>query len=235
MGFIVSPEDELAQLKQDFEEFAYIVSHDLKAPVRAINNLSMWIEEDLGDQIPEDVQQNMQLLRNRAMRMERMIEALLQFSRVNRSELEINKVDTAVLLQEVKAKLPKPDAVALEVLPSLPTFKTYGAKLERVFTHIISNAYTFAQKPVTTIQVAVKEEEGFYRFSFADNAQGMPAEALKKIFKLFYTVAPKDTVDTCGAGLAITKKIVQFVGGKIEAMQNQMGGTTLTFTWPKAL
>ncbi|MDX5345894.1 MAG: hypothetical protein LPJ89_04045, partial [Hymenobacteraceae bacterium] len=89
---------QLQQLTTEFEEFAYIVSHDLKAPVRAIYNLAGWIEEDLGEDVPVDVKQNIRLLQNRADRMERMIQALLTFSRVNRLDLEQSEVDTEQLI-----------------------------------------------------------------------------------------------------------------------------------------
>ncbi|PRY14433.1 histidine kinase/DNA gyrase B/HSP90-like ATPase [Pontibacter ummariensis] len=222
---------QLEQLKKDFEEFAYIVSHDMKAPVRAIVNLSQWIEEDLGDHLPPDVKHNMDLLRNRAFRLERMIEALLQYSRVSRYDLETGPTDLLELLLALKAELPP--HVQVDVPAELPVLLTYKAKLRQVLSQLLQNASFFTQKDRPKIIVRVQEQAEFLLFEVTDNGDGIPAEALSKVFTLFYTVCPKDKVDTVGAGLAISKKTVQFAGGTIEALANEPEGTTIRFTWPK--
>ncbi|MCC9137765.1 ATP-binding protein [Pontibacter silvestris] len=224
--------EQLEQLKQEFEEFAYIVSHDLKAPVRAIANLSHWIEEDLGDNISEDVRQNMDLMRNRANRIERMIEALLKYSRVNRQDLDIALTNVNELLKAVQEALGSEKSLVLHVSQSLPTFDTYKTKLYQVFTNLLQNTVSFSPKPVVNVTVEFSKKGTDYEFVVSDDGIGIPEEALDKVFKLFYTVSPKDSVDTVGAGLAITKKIVQFVNGKVEAEQNSPHGTTIRFTWP---
>ncbi len=224
---------QLEQLKQDFEEFAYIVSHDLKAPVRAITNLTSWIEEDLGDNVAEDVKQNMDLLRNRASRMERMIEAMLQYSRVGRYDFETGTIDVNVLLQQLSEQLTAPKPLQLHIPEPLPVLQTYTAKLQAVFEQLLLNAITFNQQAEASVTVTAVQTGSYYTFTVADNGPGVPEQALEKIFTLFYTVAPKDSVDTVGAGLAITKKIIQFVGGTIEAELNKEGGLSIRFTWPE--
>lgn len=223
--------DALALAQQELEEFAYIVSHDLKAPVRAISNLSVWIEEDLGENLDPDVKQNMDLLRNRASRLERMIEGLLEYSRSTRMNMSVGPTDVQALLQEVAEELP--NLIQLQLPEQLPVFSTYKAKLKQVFQAILCNSLMFSPTPAPIVQVQVQEQDDYFLFNLADNSGGMPEEALTKIFTLFYTVSPKDLVDTLGMGLAITKKIVQFAGGSISAHLNEMGGTTICFTWPK--
>lgn len=223
--------EQLAQLQKEFDEFAYIVSHDLKAPVRAISNLSSWIEEDLGSDLAPDVKQNIDLLRNRTTRMERMIEALLQYSRVTRMELEVVVTDLTRLLQELQDELPA--HVQLELPTSLPVLLTYKAKLRQVLRSLLQNAATFTDKDYPTIVVRVQEQAQQLVFEVEDDGCGIPEEALGSVFNLFYTVSPKDSVDTIGAGLAISKKIVQFAGGTIKAETNAHKGTTVRFTWPK--
>ncbi|WP_242927136.1 sensor histidine kinase [Pontibacter vulgaris] len=220
-------------LKQDLEEFAYIVSHDLKAPVRAISNLSSWIEEDLGEDLPAEVMHNMQLLRNRAARMEKMIEALLQYSRVQRYDLATGTIDVNQLMQQLQEHTFSAYPLQVNIPKPLPVLQTYTSKIQTVFEQLLLNAIIFGQKPVTQISVTATKADGFYEFCVADNGCGVPQEALDKIFTLFYTVAPKDSVDTVGAGLAITKKIIQFVGATIKAEQNKTGGLTIRFTWPE--
>ncbi|RIJ41963.1 sensor histidine kinase [Pontibacter oryzae] len=224
---------EKEQLQKEFEEFSYIVSHDLKAPIRAISNLSAWIEEDLGEDLSPDVKQNIDLLRNRTARLERMIEALLQFSRATRTDMEIVPVSVSELIDELRDELP--ENVGLNLPEELPEFITYKLKLKQVLRNIMQNAVTFTDKNQPCIFVAWYQQDGMITFSIADDGQGIPEDAYEKIFSLFYTVSPKDALDTVGAGLAISKKIVQFVGGSIRAEANQHGGTTVHFSWPSSI
>ncbi|QCR22989.1 ATP-binding protein [Pontibacter sp. SGAir0037] len=226
-------EEKLEELQSEFNEFAYIISHDLKAPIRAISNLSVWIEEDLGENIPGDVQQNMHLLRNRAVRLERMIESLLTYSRVTSQDLDILPTDIKALVDDVLASLPEPGKLTLNLTDALPVIETYKLKLRAIINNLLLNVALHSNVPQTEVTLSLQELGDFYRFTIADNGGGVPAEALPKIFKIFYTVAPKDKVETSGAGLAISKKIVDFAGGKIEAENNEAGGLTVSFTWPK--
>ncbi len=225
--------DKTEALRSEFEEFSYIVSHDLKAPIRAISNLSAWIEEDLGEEIPGEVKHNMHLLRSRANRLERMVDSLTQHYRVSTQELDVLPTQVAELAREVVNDLSDPESVVLQLPQPLPQFVTYRQKLRSVLQHIIGNAAQHSGKRITEVVLQAKEHAICYEFSVQDNGAGVPAEALDKIFKMFYTVAPKDTVDTDGAGLALTKKIVQFVGGHITANSNELNGLTVIFTWPK--
>ena len=221
-------------MQKDFEEFAYIVSHDFKAPIRAISNLSHWIEEDLGDNLGSDVQENVNLLRNRAQRLERMIDALLQYSRVARYSLETMLTDTNQVVQSAAAKFE--GKVNLQLPQPLPAFVTYRDKLYEVFLSLISNSATFSEKTLTTVTVSCHSTDSeYYEFVVADNGAGVPESALDKIFNLFYTVSAKDNQDTVGAGLAISKKIIQFVQGNIRAENNDENGLTIRFTWPKTI
>lgn len=225
-------QEQLEQLRKEFDEFSYIVSHDLKAPVRAIHNLSLWIEEDLGNTVSDDVKQNMDLLRNRTDRLNLMIEALLTYSRVSTKEL--GKVETNVeeLVEATKKKAIAKDAI-VQVLNPLPILVTYKANLRYIITQLLQNAVNFGTSETLTVMICVTNEADCYSFEFADNGGGIPDEALDKIFKLFYTVAPKDTVDTTGAGLTIARKMVHIAGGEMWARNNEQGGLSILFTLPK--
>ena len=102
-NILIECQDKLKQAKRDFDEFVYLVSHDLKAPIRAITNLAGWIEEDLGNEIPADVKHNMQLLRDRSHRLEKMLEAILLLSRIPRTDLEIKAIAISDFIQNISA------------------------------------------------------------------------------------------------------------------------------------
>lgn len=227
-------QEQLKQLQEDMDEFAYIVSHDLKAPVRAITNLSSWIEEDLGDEIAVETQKNIRLLSNRANRLESMINALLLYSRVTRENMETGTTDLNELIEEIS--LLHPD-IRIQIPETLPVLYTYTDKLYQVFEQLLSNVSVFS----TRIPVAVTIEfsrvgDSMYEFVVTDEGGGVPAASIDKIFRLFYTVSPKDTFETVGAGLAITKKIVNFAGGSIRAESNTTeNGLTIRFTWPTTI
>lgn len=226
---------QLQELQKEMDEFAYIVSHDLKAPVRAISNLSTWIEEDLGEEISEDVKHNMELLRNRATRMEGMIEALLLYSRVSRLYLETDTVNLDNVIDNLDAKYK--GKLTINRATPLPAFETYTQKLVQVFDLLLDNVSRFSglDNPEVTIACLEASEEQ-YEFVVTDNGQGIPEEGLQKIFSLFYTIAPKDAVNTIGAGLAIARKIVNFAGGTICAESStKENGLRIRFTWPKSI
>jgi len=225
---------EAEQLRKDFEEFAYIVSHDLKAPVRAISNLSSWIEEDLGEDIPAEVQQNLQLLRGRTSRMERMMEALLLYSRITRQDLQVKPTAVDDLVREVAEKLTEARRLELRLPVPLPLLHTYQHKLRQVFENLLQNTVLFSSQPQVPVTVTATEQTDCFVFTVEDQGPGVPAEALEKIFTLFYTVAPKDKLQTVGAGLAITQKIVRFAGGSIWAENSAAGGLKVQFSWPKS-
>ncbi|QHL86131.1 hypothetical protein GU926_01180 [Nibribacter ruber] len=225
-------QEQLNHLREEYEEFAYIVSHDLKAPLRAICNLSAWISEDLGQDIDPEVGHNIQLLQNRAERMERMINAILAFSRVNRLDLELQEVNVRDLVEEAAAPFIKSRGLVVH-LDQLPTLFTYAKKLETVITKLLENAVHFNQSPTPEVTVSAQEVGDVYKFTVKDNGIGMAQDSLEKIFKLFYTVQPKDEQESLGAGLTIVKKIIQFVGGSIDVDSATGQGTTFQFTWPK--
>lgn len=228
--------DRLRELTADFDNFAYIVSHDLKAPVRAITNISNWIEEDMGSDVPEEVTENLQLLRNRTDRLEKMINALLVFSRVGRLQTEIKTLHVPDILSQVKTELSLPAAVTFNISPDLPAITTNPHLLKTVLQVIIDNAIRFNDKAGNIdVKVDVEEENENINFTITDNGPGIPAEALSKIFTMFYTVQVKDLVDTTGAGLAIAKKAAGLVGANIQVNSIINQGSVFRVNWPKII
>ncbi|GAB4533061.1 MAG: hypothetical protein Tsb0014_18090 [Pleurocapsa sp.] len=224
---------QLEKRNQELDQFAYAVSHDLKAPLRAIANLSTWIEEDLEDKLDEDTRHNMNLLKGRVRRLENLIDGLLAYSRIGRLKSEPQQVAVEAMLTEIIDLLNVPENFSIEIKGKMPTLVTEIVPLQQVFHNLISNAVKYSDRDEGKITISVREQENFYEFTVADNGQGIDPKYHQKIFDIFQTLKARDTKESTGIGLAIVKKAVENQGGKIE-VESQVGmGTTFRFTWKK--
>ena len=215
---------------RELEQFARVISHDLKAPLRAIRNLSEWIAEDLEDKLDAETRHNLNLLKSRVYRLENLIDSLLAYSRIGRSDSQLKKVSVAEMLEDIIDSLDSGYDIRIE--GQMPTFVTEATPLQQVFSNLITNAIKYSdRKDIITISVA--EQAKFYSFAVTDNGQGIAPKNSDKIFNIFNTVAAKDDTDSTGIGLSIVKKAVENQGGTIE-VRSQLGkGATFTFTWKK--
>lgn len=221
----------LAERNLELDRFSHIVSHDLKAPLRGIRNLSEWIEEDLADKLTEDIQNHLRLQRERILRMENLIDGLLQYARVGRQNAPIETVDVRELLEEVIDSINPPAnfEIAIDKMPIITTQRLF---LEQVFSNLISNGIKHHPRLDGKVTISVREQERFYEFSVADNGAGIAPMAQSKIFDVFHTLNRADSRNT-GVGLAIVKKIVEERGGKITVESEVGKGTTFLFQWIK--
>ncbi|WP_287127513.1 ATP-binding protein [Candidatus Cyanaurora vandensis] len=224
----------LIKRNQELDQFAYVISHDLKAPLRAIANLSQWIEEDLVDKLDETTQHQMNLMRGRVHRMEDLINGLLQYSRVGRAGMPPQMVEVAQLLAEVIDTLAPAPGFTVMVGPGMPVFLAEQLPLEQVFANLIGNALKYHHRKEGRVDISVAEQDDFYKFSVKDDGPGISPAFHEKIFVIFQTLQARDKVESTGIGLALVKKIVEGQGGRIwvESVLNQ--GATFNFTWPKA-
>jgi len=224
----------LERRNQELDEFAHIVSHDLKAPLRAISNLSEWIEMDLEGQLPPDNQDQLQLLRTRAYRMAAMIDSLLDYSRVGRAEVATETVEVAALLAEVIDTLDPPPSFTIQIAPQMPTLYTKRLLLSQVFANLISNAIKHHDRPDGNLDISVREKGEFYEFALRDDGPGIASENQDKIFTIFQTLKQSNNAEnSSGVGLSIVKKIVETENGVIRLSSGIGKGTTFYFTWPK--
>ncbi|MEO6860306.1 MAG: PAS domain S-box protein [Microcoleus sp.] len=223
----------LIKRNQELDQFAYVVSHDLKAPLRAIANLSSWIEEDLSDSMTEDTLHQMNLLRGRVHRMEGLIEGLLQYSRVGRMQVASETVKVEKLLAEIIDSLAPPSGFEVKVEPGMPTFVTEKLALQQVFANLISNAIKHNRGESGHIKISVKELDDFYQFSVADDGPGIAPQYHDKVFVIFQTLEARDKVENTGIGLSLVKKIVEGQGGSISLESAEGEGATFRFTWSK--
>ncbi|MEM8829114.1 MAG: ATP-binding protein [Cyanobacteria bacterium P01_G01_bin.19] len=222
----------LKKRNQELDRFAYVTSHDLKAPLRAIANLAAWLSEDLEGQIPEENKQQLELMQSRVKRMDGLIQGLLEYSRVGKMNAPATTVDVKKEIAEIVSLLPSQD-FELDISPDLPTFKTNSISLQQVFSNLIGNAIKYHPDNKGRIAISVEEQENFYQFGVADDGMGIDPKYHDRIFTIFQTLQARDTIESTGIGLSIVKKIVEGQGGKIW-VESQLGeGATFYFTWRK--
>lgn len=223
----------LKKSNQELDHFAYVTSHDLKAPLRAIANLATWLGEDLEGQIPEENQQQLQLMQSRVQRMEGLIQGLLEYSRVGRKNTLTKTVNVGDVVNEVIELLSSTSGLEIVVASNLPTLHTTPLLLQQVFANLISNAIKYHPHQQGKITVSVKEQNEFYEFAVADDGLGIDPQYHERIFTIFQTLQARDTIESTGIGLSIVKKIVEGQGGRIW-VESQLGeGATFYFTWRK--
>ncbi len=223
----------LKKRNQELDHFAYVTSHDLKAPLRAIANLATWLSEDLAGQIPEENQEQLEIMRSRVRRMDGLIQGLLEYSRVGRKNTPEIMVEVEKLIQEAIDLLSPPSGFEMIIDPNMPTFQTSAILLQQVFANLIGNAVKYHPSDNGKIVISVTEQDGFYEFAVADNGLGIDPQYHERIFTIFQTLQARDTIESTGIGLSIVKKIVEGQGGKIW-VESQLGdGATFYFTWKK--
>lgn len=217
---------------QDLDDFAYSASHDLKAPLRAIDNLSSWIVEDTVDLLPEKSRTHLLQLRQRVHRMEALLDDLLQYSRVGREESDSEDVAVHQLITDILSTLEVPSGFVIHMPDDLPTFQTQRTPLHQVFANLIANALKHHDQENGEITISWQEEREFYNFSITDDGPGINPAFHGRIFQMFQTLKPRDDVEGSGMGLAIVQKLVHNVGGDINVFSTPGAGSTFTFSWP---
>jgi len=225
---------ELLRSNKDLEQFAYVASHDLKAPLRAIELLVQWIVEGLAGYDTNNVQENLALLGKRTTRLNRLLDDLLAYSRAGRKVGAHRMADTHALVLDVVQMLDPPPTISISIDGQLPKFKTHPTPLEQVLRNLIGNAVKHHPGPEGRIVVSCKEEGDRYVYAIEDDGEGIPQQYAERVFEMFQTLKPRDQVEGSGMGLAIVNRIVQWQGGRVWFEQAPSGrGTVFKFQWKK--
>jgi len=235
MSRVLSENITLLQRKnEELGQFAHIVSHDLKAPLRGIDNVVTWIEEDHSQELSAKMREYVQLIKGRLLRAESMIQGILSYARVGREMPVKEEVDLNILLQEIIDSIgTKPEHRIL--LPSdLPVVKTERIPLQQVLSNLITNAIKYHDKPDGQVKISFKDQGTHYRFFVEDNGPGIDKNYHEKIFVIFQTLQERDSFESTGVGLAIVKKILDDRKQSVQLISSPGEGSTFTFTWPKS-
>ena len=225
----------LEQSNRELDQFAYVASHDLKAPLRGIANLTQWIEEDLGDRVTGESAEHMRLLQGRVHRMEALIDGILDYSRAGRARTPPDTVDSGALVREAVELLAPGEGVEVEVEPGMPTLEAERVPLQQVFMNLIGNAVKYGRGAGRDVRVRVMSRpvRDAYEFTVADDGPGIAPEYHERIWGIFQTLQARDKIEGTGIGLSVVRKIVESRGGEVWLRSAAGEGAEFHFTWPR--
>lgn len=224
---------ETERANRELEDFAYVVSHDLKAPLRGISSLTNWIAEDYGDQLDAEGREYIEDLKGQARLMHNLIDGILQYSRVGRVKVAPESVDTDTLVRETIESLSPPDSIDIRVDGILPLVTYDYTHLHQVFQNLIDNAIRHLGKPEGEIVVSCREPQTFFEICVRDTGVGIPERHFERIFKMFQTLGTDAGSDSTGIGLALVKRIVERHGGTVRVESTEGEGSAFYFTVPR--
>lgn len=225
---------ELSRSNRELDQFAYVASHDLKAPLRAIRNLASWISEDNTEELSVDSHRHLEQMHKRVARMEALLDSLLAYSRVGRLEQAREQVDTGGLVRGVVDLLNIPETFDVELnCADTPVIETPRAPLELVLRNLVNNAVKHHDRAHGHIEIATNDLGPMVEFLIADDGPGIAPEFHDRVFGMFQTLRTRDDIEGSGMGLALVKKSVETHGGEIALESNGGRGAVFRVRWPK--
>ncbi|GAB3228458.1 hypothetical protein GCM10027346_13030 [Hymenobacter seoulensis] len=222
----------LENRNRELDQFAYVASHDLKAPLRGVVTVMKWIEDELPQELSEQMRQYLDMMKGRLHRLEDLINGLLAYARAGRAEQVLEEVNVQELVQEV-ADLVVPPTFRVETPTPLPTFVTDRLSLQQVLTNLMSNAAKYHNRPDGLITVSCRDVDECYEFRVQDDGPGIAPQFHQKVFLMFQTLRDRNTAESTGIGLSIVKKILEEKKGTIHIDSAEGQGAAFIFTWPK--
>ncbi|SFU27505.1 PAS domain S-box-containing protein [Pustulibacterium marinum] len=224
--------EKLERSNIELQEYAHIVSHDLKSPLRSIYALVSWLKEDNEGKLDELSMQNFGMIESTLEKMEQLITDILNYSSAGAGTLEVSSVDLNIVIEDIKQLLYIPNHIQVEVVDKLPVISADHVKIQQVFQNLISNAIKFIDKEEGLVEIGYRQTEKFYEFYVKDNGIGVEEKYHNKVFEIFHSL--KKSKDSTGIGLSIVKKIIKLYNGRIWIESTPGEGTTFKFTIKKS-
>jgi signal transduction histidine kinase len=224
---------ELKRKNAELDQFAHIVSHDLKSPLRGISNVVSWIEEDHESELSPKVKEYLELIKGRISRGESLIGGILSYARVGREDQPPEPVPVAELVQEIIGNYELRKGTVIDLSPTLPVVFTERLPLFQVFANLVGNAIKYNDNPHPRLTVYHQERPDHYEFFVRDNGPGIAPVYHRKVFGIFQTLDERPGVESTGVGLAIVKKILDARQESISLRSETGQGSVFSFTWKK--
>ncbi|PQJ77846.1 sensor histidine kinase [Polaribacter porphyrae] len=222
----------LERQNQELNDYAHMVSHDLKSPLQSIDALTTWIKEDYYKDLGDGGQQIVNLIRENVEKMDTLIQGILEYSTIGKAEKKLYPVDLNILIEDLILTIENPNDITIELVNELPTIIGDQHRLELLFFHLLENAVKFNDKGEEgLIRIDYQEEEKFWKFSVTDNGKGIEKDYFDKIFVAFQKL--ENDYKSTGIGLSIVKKIVEAYKGEISLKSIPDKETTFFFTIKK--
>ncbi|AXG68813.1 phytochrome-like protein cph1 [Kordia sp. SMS9] len=222
---------QLEKSNKELYEYAHIVSHDLKSPLRSIDALISWIKSDNEGKLDMETLQNFGMIESTLETMERLISDILEYSSAGSETNKSEAVNLNKTMEDLDRLLFVPEHISVNVLKKMPTLKGDPTKFQQLFQNLMSNAIKFCDKDNGIVEVDFVEEPSFFQFSVRDNGIGIEKKFHDRIFKIFHSL--NKSKDSTGIGLSIVKKIVDLYEGNIWLESEPGEGTTFFFTIKK--
>ena len=216
---------------QELRDYAHMVSHDLKSPLRSIDALTAWLKSDYDNKIDDAGKESLKLIRNNVEKMDTLIKGILEYSTIGKNQLDRYNVDINRLITDIVDIINIPDSITVEKKGQLPVVKGNKYRLQQLFQNIIDNAIHYNDKASGLIEIGVEDRDNFWEFYIKDNGKGIDEAYFDKIFKTFQKL--ENNTQSTGIGLSIVKKIVDLYGGKVWLTSKVGSGTTFFFTIKK--
>ncbi|WP_396192780.1 PAS domain S-box protein [Flavobacterium sp.] len=221
----------LEKQNEQLNEYAQIVSHDLKSPLRSIHSLISWIKEDnIGEFSPQSVEY-LKMIESKVEKMDHLIHGILTYSKIDTLDLANEKINLNDVIDNIINIIHIPDNIKVTIVSKLPTIVADKYRIQQLFQNLIGNAVTYIDKPNGLVEVDFTEEEEHFIFSIKDNGPGIALENQEKIFKVFQSFTKNEK--STGIGLSIVKRIVDNYKGEIWIESQLTLGTTFFVKLPK--
>ena len=231
---IMAHAEALERSNEELDRFAYVASHDLKAPLQGIEQLARIIEEDVGEQLPAESREDLALMQKRVQRLKNLLDSLLQYSRIGRGESQAEYVDLGELCRDLGELMPPNGEFSIAQGDELPPIYAPRPALELIFRNLVGNAVKHHDRERGRIEISAEQTADGVVVRVSDDGPGIPIEYGERIFELFQTLKRRDEVEGSGMGLALVRKTVQNLGGSIELLPGEGRGATFRLYFPAA-